>query len=95
MAEISSEQFNRAMVFLLRHVQGAPKAHFGDSRERTGAIRGKVHRLTDQDLDRDMKIYRVLSAHEGHMILVDRQSKTDLYDVAHELRSELAARRKG
>jgi hypothetical protein len=43
----------------------------------------------------EMKIYRVLSAREGHMILLDRQSKTDLYDVAHELRSELAARRKG
>lgn len=91
---LTREQFDRAIDLLLRHVKGAPTAHFGDKRERTGYIAGRVHRLTDAELGRQMSIYRGLCHYEDHMRGIDRSAKTDLYDVAHELRAEILRRKK-
>jgi len=91
---LTREQFDQALDLLLRHTRGAPTAHFGDSRERTGYIAGRVHRLTDAELGRQMSVYRGMCHYEDHMRGVDRSAKTDLYDVAHALRGEINRRKK-
>lgn len=82
-----------AINLLRRHVHGAPNVHFGDPRERHAAIGRSVHRLSDEELDRRLKIYLALGE-TGAFEQMDRQVKTDLMDVAHEIRSEIEYRRK-
>lgn len=91
---ITREQFDHALDILLVHVKGAPTAHFGDHRERSAYIAGRVHRLPDAELGRQMVIYRMLCHFEDHMRDIDRSAKTDLYDVAHELRAEINRRKR-
>jgi hypothetical protein len=80
---------DRATAMLLKHARGAPTPHFGDTRERSAAIRGRVHRLSDADLDHHFKVYKALAQVPW---MIPREIKAAVYDVGHALWSEVRAR---
>jgi hypothetical protein len=88
----TGEQMARALHIVLRHVSGAPKVHFGDTRDRSSYIRGRVHRVQHTSRLR-LELGAIVYLCE-HMPIT-REQKTDLYDVSHALRGEIADRQSG
>lgn len=78
------ELVDEAVAMLVRHVRGAPTPHFGDTRERSASISRSVHRLSDEKLTWEYKVYRALSS-DRYSDLIPRDKKSDVYDVGHEL----------
>jgi hypothetical protein len=79
-----------ALRIVLRHVYGAPKNFFGDTRERSAAVRGSVHRV--QHTSR-LKIELGAIMYLCERMTLSRSEKTNLYDISHALRGEIADRR--
>ena len=83
-------QEREALHIVLRHVAGAPQAHFGDTRERSAAIRASVHRM--QPTSR-LKAQLAAANLLWESATLSGQEKADVYDIARALRCEIAHRR--
>ncbi|MGW1976692.1 hypothetical protein [Streptomyces sp. NPDC001889] len=80
-----------AVRYLTRHTDGAPWPHFGDTRERSAYLAGRVGRLTTEDLEYGLLLAGVLGE-RWHRSLT-RGQRQDVYDVAAAMRRALCARR--
>lgn len=80
-----------ALTLLLRHATGAPGAHFGDTRERSAYIAGRVKRLSDDVLTYERALVAALA--DVDLSSVDRGQRAALFDVSHALRAEFTRRR--
>jgi hypothetical protein len=83
-------QEREALHILLRHVANAPKSSFGDTRERSAAIRASVHRM--QPTSR-LKAQLAAADLLRESATLSGQEKADVYNVSHALRCEIARRR--
>ena len=88
--EWTKAQMRRALDIVLRHAKGAPGAQFGDTRERSRYIRSMVHRVQHTSRLR-LELGAILYLCEN--LTLTRQEKTHLFEVSHEIRGEIAARR--
>ncbi|MGW7463723.1 hypothetical protein ACWGJT_03220 [Streptomyces xantholiticus] len=79
---------DEAVSYLTRHAQGAPFPHFGDRRERSAFIAGRVARLLREDLQYAVRLATALCEYAGDALT--RGQRWDICDVTHAMRSALS-----
>jgi hypothetical protein len=89
-AEWTDAQMREALRIVLRHATGAPEVHFGDRRERSSFIRAQVCRV-----QHTARLRAELGAvtYLCENMRLSREEKTQLFDISHALRGEIAERR--